>query len=157
MITNENINQDKKALWCYWCDFHFPTGAGNRWGSRGVGKRPRQRGRLPQRVRGSSSAQLLMPCYPRAIHHGSLRVRYVLHPKPPAPSIPHFPLWISTADSCQDRADVPKHPPTLYLHVFSKLVWMWFTNLTTCHSSGLSVWSLHCSLCLYNHYIQNWT
>lgn len=34
--------------------------------------------------RGSSSAQLLMPCYPRSIHHGSLRVRYALSPKPPS-------------------------------------------------------------------------
>lgn len=75
MNNNENITRDKENLL-----LHFPTGGGNRWGSRGAERRPRQRGRLPQRDRGSSSAQLLMPCYPRVIHHGSLRVRYVLPP-----------------------------------------------------------------------------
>lgn len=67
---------------------------------------------------------------------------------PPAPSIPHFPLWLSTTDSCQGRADVPKHPPTMHLHVFAKLLWICFESLTTCHSSRLSVWCLHCSLSL---------
>lgn len=37
--------------------------------------------------RGSSSTQLLMPCYPPAIHHSSLRVRYALPSNPP-----HHPL-----------------------------------------------------------------
>lgn len=35
--------------------------------------------------RGSSSTQLLMPCYPPAIHHSSLRVRYALPSNPPCP------------------------------------------------------------------------
>ncbi len=60
----------------------------------------------------------------------------------PAPSIPHFPLWISTTDSCQDRAVGPKtltHPPTMFLHVYAKLVCIWFKNSTACHSSCLWV------------------
>lgn len=92
--------------------------------------------------RGSSSTQLLMPCYPPAIHHSSLRVRYALpsnppphHPHPPslAPSIPHFPLWISAADSCQDCTDVHKHPPTTYVHVFVKLLSISFQSRVTLH------------------------
>lgn len=65
------------------------TGGGS--GAVGAVEKPGQCGRLPQRDRGSSSAQLLMPCYPRAIHHGPLRGRYVLPPPTPTPMLPLTP------------------------------------------------------------------
>lgn len=100
------------------------TGGGS--GAVGAAEKPGQRGWLPQWDRGSSSAQLLMPCYPRAIHHGPLRGRYVL-PPPPTPnaslnssSLPAFlavpcgspPLLIAVRTALQCTQTSTRHPPS---------------------------------------------
>lgn len=96
---------------------HFPTGAGNRWGLRGAGRGLASVAGCHGRTMGSSSAQLLMPCCPPS-HSSRLAESQICATAPPplALGIPHFPLWVHTADSCQDPAD----PPTTYLHVFNK-------------------------------------
>lgn len=107
------------------------------------GGREERHGWLPQWAGGgSSSAQLLMPCYPQAIHHGSLRVRYVLPPNHPhllTPSIPHFPLWVSAVDSCQDRTDAPRTPTHREFACICKAgLNLSLTALFMC------IWALHC-------------
>lgn len=115
---------------------HFPTGASNRWGrgeqSRGTATVASCHSGLGR----SFSTQLLMPRCPPAIYHSSLIDMHCPQIPPPcfAPSIPHFPLWISAAGSCQDCTDVHKHLPTMYVHVFTKLL-----SVSTCRSSCLSV------------------
>lgn len=139
MITHENINPDKKASWCY---FHFPTGGGDRWGLRGVG-----RGLASVAGCHSGSRDHLPPsCWCPVIPELFITARWESDmrcpPNPPAPSIPHFPLWIFAADSCQDCADVPKHPPTMYLHVFAKLVWICFKSHISLFMSVCLIFSL---------------
>lgn len=103
---------------------HFPTGASNRWGrgeqSRGTATVASCHSGLGR----SFFTQLLMPRCPPAIYHSSLIDMHCPQIPPPcfAPSIPHFPLWISAAGSCQDCTDVHKHLPTMYVHVFTKLL-----------------------------------
>lgn len=126
---------------------HFPTGGGNRWGSGGgAGKRPRQHGRVPQRGRGiifrPAADALLSPSHSSRLAESQICAVSPNLPTPhPPPSTQNSSLSppvraVRTVLVCPNR-----HPPTKYLHVFTKLIWIGVKNWTARPSSGQPVWS----------------